>query len=147
MAGNCPTWVISSGAVSCVRVVTEASGTSPDVGERVGPDVLSPALPLMPGRYIWLSDPMSCWKAGVASRITRYWLDCVNMVEIWRWPKLSYSTLSMVWGVMEYRAPVVRSRSTCATSPAACRSDVTSDRAFSCCSRAMNFGTHVVNWL
>ena len=26
------------------------------------------------------------WKFGFTSRITWYWLSCVNMVETWRWP-------------------------------------------------------------
>src|SRR5271166_4373674 len=29
------------------------------------------------------------WKVGKASRITWYWLSCVYMVLIWRWPKAS----------------------------------------------------------
>jgi hypothetical protein len=36
----------------------------------------------------------------LASRITWYWLTCVYMVLICRWPKASYSVLSMVEGAM-----------------------------------------------
>src|ERR1700733_5956364 len=31
------------------------------------------------------------WKCGFTSRMTWYWLSCVNMVETWRWPYASYS--------------------------------------------------------
>jgi hypothetical protein len=27
------------------------------------------------------------WNSGATSSTTRYWLDCVKMVEIRRWPK------------------------------------------------------------
>jgi hypothetical protein len=27
------------------------------------------------------------WNSGFTSSTTRYWLDCVKMVEIRRWPK------------------------------------------------------------
>ena len=48
-------------------------------------------------------------KVGSASKITRCWLDWVKMVEIMRWPKLSYSALSMVAEVTPKRAAVSRS--------------------------------------
>jgi hypothetical protein len=34
-----------------------------------------------------------CWNCGCASSTTRYWLDCVKMVEMRRWPKALYSAV------------------------------------------------------
>ena len=59
-------------------------------------------------------------RAGTAastSSTTWYWLSWVNMVEIWRWPKASYSVLSIVCGVMPRREAVSRSITRCASRP------------------------------
>jgi hypothetical protein len=41
--------------------------------------------------------------------MTRYWFDCVKMVETMRWPKASYSALSTVPTLMPRRAALSRS--------------------------------------
>ena len=35
------------------------------------------------------SEPSDFCRSGSASRMTRYWFDCVKMVETMRWPKAS----------------------------------------------------------
>src|ERR1700722_6299843 len=71
--GNWPMWLTASGAVGFWIVAIADSRTRPvlDVGE---------------GREIWSSELPSCCASGVASRITRYWLDWVKIVETMRWP-------------------------------------------------------------
>ncbi len=83
---------------------------------------------------------MVCCIDGSASRITRYWLDWVKMVETMRWPKLSYSALSTVAGVMPKRAAVARSMVICAASPLCCMSLATSVICGTCCSRVHQLG-------
>ncbi len=72
--GNCPWWLTASGAVVVSIWVKALSGTEPPVVER---------------RKSSLRSAGPFWKAGLFSSTTRYWLSCVNMVEIWRWPKAS----------------------------------------------------------
>ena len=70
-AGYCATWVICSGA-SCSRMVAMA-----DSGVGWPPLVRRFRLPSAVGE-------LSC--SGCASRITRYWLVSVKMVDTMRWP-------------------------------------------------------------
>ena len=44
--------------------------------------------------------------------MTRYWFDCVKIVETSRWPNALYSALSIAAGVMPRRLAVARSNST-----------------------------------
>ena len=45
--------------------------------------------------------------SGLTSSTTRYWFNCVNMIEICRWPKASYSASSIICGVTPSREAVV----------------------------------------
>ena len=57
-----------------------------DMGDR---RQAAPARRLRMGRYMSFSDATVFCSLGSASRITRYWLDWVKMVEMMRWPKVS----------------------------------------------------------
>ena len=60
------------------------------------------------------------------SSTTRYWFDCVKIVDTSRWPNALYSALSIAAGVMPSRLAVVRSNSTYACSPPSWKSLATS---------------------
>src|SRR5690348_12283358 len=79
------------------------------------------------------------------SRITRYWLDWVKIVEMMRWPSASYSALSIVAEVMPKRAAVSRSTTTVAESPRSMKLVETFCKAGAAESLAISFGTHSVN--
>ena len=97
LAGYWATWVICSGARRSVIFATADRGVaSPEA-------VRSCTLP---------SDAGLASASGRASRITRYWLVSVKMVETMRWPKALYRASSMLAAVMFRRAAVSRSIST-----------------------------------
>ena len=79
--------------------------------------------------------------------MTRYWLDCVYSVDTMRWPKASYSALSMVAGVMPKRAAVGRSITMSSAWPRAFRSLVTAANPGVAASRSTSRGTHAANRL
>ncbi len=73
-AGNWDTRFTCRGASCCFMVAKAASGVAP---------------PLEPRRYRCFSASGEFRSLGSASRITRYWLASVKMVEMMRWPKAS----------------------------------------------------------
>src|ERR1700692_2226027 len=99
-----------------------------------GPEVPDEALAWM---YKFCSTFGSCWYCGRASRTTWYWLSCVYIVLIWRWPKASYRVLSMVAGAIPRREAVIRSLISDTASPPVCWSVATS----SSCGRFFSFAT------
>jgi hypothetical protein len=96
-AGYCATCVTCSGA-GCSRMVAMA-----DSGVAAPEPVFRCSRP---------SDSAVDSSAGLASRITRYWLVSVKMVETMRWPKALYSASSTVLALMDRREAVSRSMST-----------------------------------
>ncbi len=84
--------------------------------------------PVDVGTWIWPNEAGVTWNCGSTSSTTRYWLDCVKMVEISRWPKALYSASSITAAVMPRRDAASRSISTQVCSPSSCRSSVTSFR-------------------
>ncbi len=68
-AGNCATWRTASGAVCSLMLATVASGVVPPVD-----------------CSCTLASPAGVASTGRDSRITRYWLVSVKMVEMIRWP-------------------------------------------------------------
>src|SRR5215470_12132217 len=81
-AGNWARWLICSGARRSVTAAMAKSGTWP------------PTL-VDEGKKIEENAAIVFCRAGSASRMTRYWLDWVKMVEMMRWPNASYSALSI----------------------------------------------------
>ena len=77
------------------------------------------------------------------SSTTRYWFDCVKIVDTSRWPNALYSALSIAAGVMPSRLAVVRSNSTYACSPPSWKSLATSASCGSCFSRSVSRRTQV----
>ncbi|CAM3583376.1 hypothetical protein DETS111669_16960 [Delftia tsuruhatensis] len=73
---------------------------------------------------------------GATSSTTRYWLDCVKMVEISRWPKALYSAVSMAETVTPSRLAWARSICTKACRPWSCRSLPTSTSSGRSCMRS-----------
>jgi hypothetical protein len=71
-AGYCATCVICSGARCSLMVAIASSGVG------------SPELVF---RFSLPSDSAVVSRPGCASRMTRYWLVSVKMVETMRWPK------------------------------------------------------------
>src|SRR2546423_14968092 len=71
VAGNWPRWLIANGAVCSMICATADSGTCPFVA-------------VDDGREIALNDDRDCRNFGAASRITRYWFDCVKIVGTMR---------------------------------------------------------------
>src|SRR2546427_3640791 len=65
-------------------------------------------------RGTWAPEEEATWmsfsasgprrNSGFTSSTTRYWLDCVKMVEISRWPKALYSAVSMAETVTPSRS-------------------------------------------
>ena len=109
-AGYCATWVICNGAGRSVMVATADSGVG-------APE---PVL-----RFNWPSAAAVLNTPGRASRITRYWLVSVKIVETMRWPKALYSASSTALAVIARREAVSRSTATWADSPCAPASLVT----------------------
>jgi hypothetical protein len=85
-----------------------------------------------------------CWNCGCAtSSTTRYWFDCVKMVEMRRWPKALYSALSMSATVTPTRAAASRSMFEVGLQAAVLRSLATSASLSGCARRrSTSFGTH-----
>src|SRR5512140_2029965 len=97
VAGYWATWVICSGARRRAMLAIDDNGTaSPDA-------VRSCTMPSVAGVTA---------ASGSVSRITRYWLVSVKMVETMRWPKALYRASSMLAAEMFRRAAVSRSMST-----------------------------------
>jgi hypothetical protein len=97
VAGYCETCVICSGARrSMIRATDESGVASPE-------PVRSCTIP---------SDAGDSSASDRASRMTRYWLVSVKMVDTMRWPKALYSASSMLAAEMLRRAAVSRSMST-----------------------------------
>ena len=81
--------------------------------------------------------PAGCVRnSGLTSSTTRYWFNCVNMIEICRWPKASYSVSSIICGVMPSREAVSRSITTRVCRPSFCWSLATSRS----CGKAFELG-------
>src|ERR1041385_6414102 len=91
------------------------------------------------------SDASEFCTAGSDSRITRYWLDWVKIVETMRWPKASYSALSIVAEVMPKRAAVSRSTTTVADRPRSMKLVETFSSAGDADILWISFGTHSVS--
>src|SRR4029077_8160784 len=70
--GNCPRWETCNGAVSSRNLAITASGTGVE--------------PTDDGREMSDKDCNEVCSDGSASRMTRYWLELVKMVETMRWP-------------------------------------------------------------
>ena len=87
-AGNCPRWLTTSGVSLSLNFATELSCTWP---------------PLAVVTYMPLSASNPLLKSGPTSSTTRYWLDCVKMVEMSRWLKASYKAASIAAVVMPRR--------------------------------------------
>ncbi len=73
-AGNWETWLICRGAVTLLMVAMVERGVG---------------APLPARRYRVCKPSGVVMVAGSASRITRYWVDWVKMVEMILWPKAS----------------------------------------------------------
>ena len=119
VAGYCATCVICSGACRSVMVATADSGVVLPDAVRSGswPSIAGVAMP------------------GCASRITRYWLVCVKMVDTMRWPNALYKASSMADAVIDSRAAVSRSMSMVSAAPVAPASDTTLRSASAACMR------------
>jgi hypothetical protein len=72
IAGNWPTWPIDSGPARSVTVAMLESGT---------------CTPPAPGTKMSFRAAGPPRNSGFTSSTTRYWVDCVKMVETSRWPK------------------------------------------------------------
>ncbi len=83
--GNWPWWLTTSEPGCSTTVAKAPSGTCWP--------------PLEATRRSYSDCGPSC-NCGSASSTTRYWLDCVKMVEIRRWPYALYSALSTAAVVM-----------------------------------------------
>ncbi len=127
VAGNWPMWLRSSALGRSSTRAMPASGTGSPLAEltRMRPNASGPS-----------------WNCGSASSTTRYWLAWVKMVEIWRWPKASYSASAMSAALMPRRAAAVRSISSQAWLPCSARSLATSSSCGCCCRCETSRGVH-----
>ena len=65
--------------------------------------------PLVEATWMACSASGPSLNCGATSSTTRYWFDCVKMVEISRWPKALYSAVSMAETVTPRRLAWARS--------------------------------------
>ena len=94
---------------------------------------------------MFFSSSGFCCKSGFISSTTRYWFNCVNMIEIWRWPKASYSVSSIICGVMPKRDAVLRSITSCRLQAAVLLIAGDVAQFGSACSLSRNRGTQIAS--
>ncbi|MNM21823.1 hypothetical protein D3C81_321890 [compost metagenome] len=104
VAGYCATCVICSGACFSLMLAKADSGVDLPDPVRTCRSARSDGVVTMP---------------GCASRMTRYWLVSVKIVEMMRWPKALYSASSTVAVVTDMRAALSRSMATVTAAPVA----------------------------
>ncbi|MNQ97805.1 hypothetical protein D3C85_1134700 [compost metagenome] len=125
--GNWSSRFTASTVLPSVMCATEDSGT---------------CAPVEVGTWICPSAAGDIWNCGCTSSTTRYWLDCVKIVEISRCPKALYSASSITAAVMPRREAASRSISTQVCRPSSCRSSVTSFRPGTWRRRSTSLGVH-----